>query len=827
MPAKKSPPDPGKPKKAPAAKKPAAKAKKPPASDGPPKRSAPARKPQGKPVMSKARPPARSWRWVLAREATPIVLGVVAGVLLAGLILWTRANRDVHAFLASPPRAEPTVVWSAPVEVRVGQHATLADLAGDLLAAGYERVEAVDGADQFAVGDGRIDVWTAPSTHDGVSLPGGRATVKFTEGVVTDVGRERMLRLRPTALATLGDLEAQRTEVTLAALSPYVEPAVLAMEDRRFREHGGVDPLGILRALVHNVLRGGPRHGGSTITQQLAKNLFLTQDRHLQRKIREAFFAAALEAQLDKDEILETYLGEVYLGQVGGVPVYGVEQAARGWFGVSAARLSLPEAATIAGVIASPNTWSPVRHPDRAVERRDVVLAAMRDVGAITPAEAEAAMAAPLVVKGGLTGPHRRAPWAVDAAIDALESARSDDGPLDGWAIHTHIQPVWQRAAERAVATGMSELDAEYPKASGAQVALVAVRVSDGAIVAMVGGRDYAESPFNRATRAWRQAGSTVKPLTLLAAFDANPSLTPISRVRDEPITRTQEGGRPWTPRNYDGRFVGEITLREAIEQSRNVPAVKLAEDVGLTKMQGFFTRAGLSRATAWHSAALGAFEATPVEVASAYTVFPGGGSLARPAVLAWAAREGHGEIVRVAPRTETLSSARAAALATAVLQGVVTDGTGARASRYGVRGAAGGKTGTTDDYRDAWFVGFTPELAVAVWVGNDRGEPLGLSGSRAALPTWSRFIAASGTQGGAFPLPDGMTTEDVCAESYQLARPACPRIYSERFATAHVPKERCDEHGSPFVQVGGFFQRLFGRPSRPEVQGEGQGPAE
>ncbi|MBW1878347.1 MAG: hypothetical protein JRJ84_08305, partial [Deltaproteobacteria bacterium] len=409
---------------------------------------------------------------------------------------------------------------------------------------------------------------------------------------------------------------------------------------------------------------------------------------------------------------------------------------------------------------------------------------------------------------------------AVDTAVDEVE-AMLGGAPIEGWQVHTHIQPLLQRAAERAVAAGMLELDRDYPLAAGAEVALVAVRVEDGAVVAMVGGRDYRNSPFNRATRAWRHPGSTVKPLTLLAAFDRDPGLSPTSTVVDEPISRVQEGSaRPWSPRNYDGAFLGEITLREAIEHSRNIPAVKLAEEVGLQDLQTFYRDSGLSRATAWRSAALGAFEATPMEVAGAYTIFPGGGTRSRP-WLVRSATKGRNDAIRYwEPERAEVASARASALATSVLQGVITDGTGARAQRYGVRGAVGGKTGTTDDFRDAWFVGFTPDLAVAVWVGRDRDEALGLSGSRAALPTWSRFVVASGTSSGTFPRPEGLVTVEMCTESHQIARDACPTTYPELFAEGHVSRERCDRHGGFPIEIGRLFD-LFGHRKRADVRGD------
>ena len=548
--------------------------------------------------------------------------------------------------------------------------------------------------------------------------------------------------------------------------------------------------------------------GGSTLTQQLAKNLFLTQERTARRKIKEAFYAAAMERTLGKDALLELYLAEVYLGQVGGVPVHGVEQAARAFFGVSASSLDAGQAATLAGIISSPNTYSPHRHPERATERRDLALGRMVAEGHLEQAAADAIRATPMVTGGSVPAANRRAPWAVDAAVDQLEEAL-DGGIASGYHVTTTIDPALQRHAERAVVQGLADVRAAYPDATQAQAALVAVRVSDGAIMAMVGSRDYDESPFNRATQAWRQVGSTVKPLIVASAFDADPSLTPLTVLLDEPITRRVDGAT-WTPSNYDHQFVGEITLRRSLEGSRNIPAVKVAEMVGMSGVQRQLRTLGLSEATLLPSASLGAFPATTVEIAGAYTVFPGGGTKVAPLLVTDVDDADGTSILHYDAERTPILSAASAALTTSILQGVVSDGTGARVRRYDVGNSVAGKTGTTDAYRDAWFVGFTPELVVAVWVGTDRGEGIGLSGSRAAIPLWGRFVAGSGMTGGTFPQPATVTTVSVCADSERIARNACPNTYREVVPRGHEPDDKCDEHGGPLVEVGGVLQRLF-----------------
>ncbi len=794
-------------------------AKRAAAKRAPRKRTASSRA-KGRPaVTSKRRAAAApiSWRRWLLFEAATVAAGVALGGCIAGSVLWTRATGDVASYVAEPPRTVPSVIWSAPMQVRVGQHASVPSLAGDLLAAGYERVDTVQasgpGPGAFSVHNGRFDIWTSASSGP---VSEGRVQLTIADDRVRSASTDPVL-LRPTVLGTIGDLESRRTEVRLADLSPWIEPALLAMEDVRFREHHGIDPVGVLRAVTRNVLGSGATQGGSTLTQQLAKNLFLTPERTLQRKVREAVFAAALETELSKDELLELYLGEVYLGQMGGLPLYGVEPAARAWFGVSAGRLELHQVATVIGVIPAPNATSPVRDPERARERRDLVLQRLHDLGHIDEAQRAQATAEPLVLVGLEPSRIRRAPYAVDAAVHRAEQALGTGALVSGgYNVHTHLQPLWQRAAEQAVADGMSELDGAYPKAAGAQVALVAVRVRDGAVVAMVGGRSYASSPFNRATSAWRQVGSTVKPLTLLEALDQR-QVTAASRIDDQPLSRRVDG-TPWTPANYDGAFLGTVTVRQAIEGSRNIPAIHLAEGVGATRLRRHLRDAGLSRATALPSAALGAFAGTPLEMAGAYTAFHGGTAFT-PQLLSHIRTGDDAEVLALAPEGHDIANADAAAVAVRVLEGVISRGTGARAAQYGVHPPAAGKTGTTDAYRDAWFVGLTPELAVAVWVGRDEGT-LGLSGSRAALPTWARFVAASGTNTGRHPRPSGIEQAEVCRESGRAARKACPERISEWFETGTVPDDSCDVHGAPTVKVGRLFGRLFGGGDKRDAKG-------
>ncbi len=776
-------------------------------SDAPKKAKArPARK-----APRKAKAPASNPRSWLVREAATWLGGATVGAVAVGAVLYGRAKTDVESYLAHPPTARPSVVWSAPLTVREGQQATLADLAGELMAGGYEHVQRVEHDGQFSTIGSRLDVWTAAMTGPGFEVPASHATIITSDaGTVASVEPGDRVTLRPTVLATIGDPETRRAHVALSAMSPWLGKAVVAVEDGRFRQHPGVDPVGVLRAVGNN-LRGREMQGGSTLTQQLAKNLFLSPDRTLQRKVREAFFAVALEQRLSKDEILELYLNEVYLGQAGGVPLYGVEQASRAWFGVSAASLDVGEAATIAGVISSPNAYSPLKHADEARKRRDLALDRMLAQGAVTMDVAAAEKSRELVIDGVLPGAVRRAPWAVDEAVAFSEHALGDGAlATGGFAIYTTIDPLLQRAGERALFDGMAEVEGAFPKSKGAEAALVALS-PEGAVKALVGGRNYIKSPFDRATDAWREVGSTAKPLVLLAAFDADATLTPLSHLDDSPIARTIDG-KTWRPENYDGVFHGDVTIRTAIEASYNIPAIRLSEQLGLEQTQQALRGSGLSRATNWPSVALGAFPATPMQLAGSYTVFPAGGTVAEPWLVQGIAGPNGAEILDFEPTLTPVASARAAALATSILRGVITDGTGARAREYGVTGAVGAKTGTTNDYRDAWMVGFTPDLVAAVWVGRDKGANIGLSGSRAALPTWARFIVAAGPNDANFRLPEGVIGAAVCPQSERPARESCPTRYTELFPVGAVPGKACDLHRGGAVDEPGALAEA---PSR------------
>lgn len=677
-------------------------------------------------------------------------------------------------------------------------------VASTLSASGYSRVAEVQTEGDFAVAADSILV-----RHQGDEV-----LLTFDDGVLTSVSPNPVFRLSPPRLASIGSTAERRNAVGRDSLPEHVSLAVLAMEDARFFEHPGIDGLGLIRALVVNLVAGERKQGGSTLTQQLAKNLFLTPTKTLERKAKEVFLALALERRLSKDEILELYLNQIYLGQVGGVAICGIDQAARTYFGTSARRLTLSQAATLAGIISAPNRYSPIRHPERALERRNLVLDRMKAVGWIDSKEHQATRSEPLGVSQLQV--RRRAPWALDRAVSVVE-AKLGEGTVAsaGLTIHTTIDLFLQEVAERAVINGLQGLVEEHPRAKGAEVALVAIDPTNGNVLAMVGGTSYGRSTFNRAVDARRQIGSVVKPFAWMFAYEEDPTLSPAFRVVDEPIERTVNG-KVWAPQNYDREFVGEVSLDQALANSRNVPAVLVSEMVGLQNLSEGLASLGLSEARPLPATALGAFESSPIELASAFSVFPGEGKMVRARlvdgiVLPDGTTE-EGENVR----KHRVSSHQSAFLTHTSLVRAVNSGTGSSASKFGVSGVVGGKTGTTDGGRDAWFVGYTPSMVVAVWVGFDKGKDLGLSGAKAALPIWADFVVASGHMTSAGMLaPESVVEVPLCSASGSIAVAECEATVAAWFPEGLDPGEVCDLHGVDHTGPASIIKELRERLGR------------
>jgi penicillin-binding protein 1B len=606
--------------------------------------------------------------------------------------------------------------------------------------------------------------------------------------------------LEPPLLATyLGPQLRERRGVLVDELPEEVVQAVLAAEDVRFFRHSGLSLRGILRAAWTNLRGGTIRQGGSTLTQQLVKNLYLTHERSWVRKLREAVLAVMLEARYDKRQILQAYLNEIYWGRNGPVNLIGLGAAAHAYFSKEAASLELEEAALLAGIIQAPSAYSPTAHPEKAKQRRDWVLGRLGELGWVDEARVRAALARPveLVPSPSLV---RRAPYFADAMAHEARRrfgiATLDDA---GFSLFGTVDALDQRLAEEAVAKGLEAIPGRVPKGKAAlQAALVSLDPATGEILAYVGGRDYRASQFDRAGRARRQAGSAFKPVVLSAAFLHRTAL-PATLLEDSPLTVTL-AGRRWSPKNDDGNFRGWVTVRYAMEQSLNVPVARLALQVGLPRVVKMAEAMGVATPLQPVPAlALGAFAITPLELSTVYATLAAGGVRPTP----------HGLRAVIDPQGaplpplgsvggERVMPPAVAYLVNSVLQGVARFGTGAAVARHGVEDAIAGKTGTSNDGRDMWFAGYSPDRASLVWVGYDDNRPTRLSGSRAALPIWSRFTVGVRPPGGYpdFPLPEGVVRAAIDPASGELATDYCPQRVVEVFPRGQEPTSPCRYHG-------------------------------
>ncbi|PWR20469.1 transglycosylase domain-containing protein [Zavarzinia compransoris] len=550
----------------------------------------------------------------------------------------------------------------------------------------------------------------------------------------------RLVSADGTVFATVGDLYGEA--MALADYPDVLVKAVLAIEDRRFFDHGGFDPIGILRALYHNVVTGSVSQGGSTISQQTVKTIFLTPERSIRRKVQEAILTVQLERRLTKPQILSLYMNRVYLGS----GAYGMDGAARRYFGHPARRMSLAEAAMLAGLMKAPSRYSPLADYEAAKARAAVVLDAMADAEFITADQAAAAKALPARLAARPVSNDARyfVDWVVEQVADFA-------GPEIGdITVYTTLDLRLQRAAEGALDAG---LDGEGLRLDAGQGALVAL-APDGAVRALVGGRDYGASPFNRAVRALRQPGSAFKLFVYLAALEAG--FEPGTLVNDAPVDVAG-----YRPTNFEPGYAGEISLVNAFARSLNTVSVRLLVRVGARKVVAMAKRLGITSAIpANASIALGSAEVTPLELTGAYAVLANGGRRADPYAIR-EVRSADGDIVfrRDTGGGERLLSEQVVGRMNRLLAAVIDYGSG-KAARLGR--PAGGKTGTSQDYRNAWFVGITGQLVATVWIGNDDGTPM-IKATGGGLPAqiWKAFMTEALTGTAALPLPDAPSDED------------------------------------------------------------------
>lgn len=590
----------------------------------------------------------------------------------------------------------------------------------------------------------------------------------------------------------LGEFATQkRTPVSYKELPENLVRAFLAIEDHRFFEHMGVNLGRIGKALLTDVLEGRIAEGGSTVTQQLAKVLFLTPEKTLTRKMREALLALEIERRYTKEEILAFYLNQIYLGN----GAYGVSAAAEVYFHKPLVDLTLGESALLAGLPKAPSTYDPYRHPERARERRDLVLGRLAALGWVDPEAAQTAAAEPLPA-GDRPRAEIRAPYFVETVRRRLlEQLGLDLVYQGGLRVYTTLDAPLQRAAEKALLAGLAAVDDRHPKSTPCQGAVLALDAHTGAVRVQVGGRAWEESAYDRAVQARRQPGSSYKPFVYLAALESG--MTQARTLLDAPASyRGAARNRPWQPENYDRKHLGEMTLRKALALSRNLPAVRLMEDLGKARVDGLARKMGLDGPLGEGLAsALGVGGTTLLELTRAYASLPGGGLLPEPHwIRAVYGPDGRNLWPRPSVPRRVLTP-ETAYIAADMLRAVVESGTGRRARALPFPVA--GKTGTTDDQRDALFLGFTSRLATGVWVGRDDNTPLGRgeTGSRAALPVWIDVILASASEGPPppLPVPQGIVFAEIDLDSGLRATEACHETGYAAFLRGSAPERECD----------------------------------
>jgi 1A family penicillin-binding protein len=581
-------------------------------------------------------------------------------------------------------------------------------------------------------------------------------------------------------------MDEHRQDVPLADIPVDLQHAFVAVEDHRFFLHPGVDPIALGRAVVRNLRSPGTVEGGSTLTQQLARTLFLSNQKSYGRKIREAVLALMIDSRLSKPQILELYLNRIYLS----AGVYGVETMSRHLFGRPVKTLNLAECALIAGLARAPSALSPWTNLDGAIERSHVVLARMREERFITEEQERAARATRIriVPFPGATDP--RGGYAKEFLRQQFREVFGGDHPPD-WDVRTTFVPELQEAAERAVSEGLRRFSAPQ-----LQAVLAALDPRTGDILALVGGRDFRQSQFNRATRSRRQPGSAFKPLLFAAALEHG--FSPVS-VLDGLANIRPQGPDEWAPRNARGETPDALTLRAALVESNNRAATALQQRVGSRPVLRLASSAGLRDLPDVPSLSLGTGEVTPLDLTAAFAMFPNGGFAVRPRGIVRVLDADGGTAFDNPPYAERVISPQSAFQMVSMLQDVIDRGTGAAARGWGVRFPAGGKTGTTDDFKDAWFVGFSSEVVVGVWVGFDQPQSIGRDayGSRYALPIWSDFMRRVSRRRTpqAFDVPSGLREEQLCLVSYLRPVEGCP-VYTEYFKEGdEVPSRLCPLH--------------------------------
>jgi penicillin-binding protein 1B len=715
---------------------------------------------------------------------------------------------EISALIGQREAALTSAIYSAPLAIERGDDVARLHLLDRLDHLSYTRVANPTHPGEYALTPGRITIYLRAFREGIREYPDELVHLSLDGTVVERVADPFGTALRAAVLEpeVIGRLlpgaPAERVEVHLGELPPYLVPGLLATEDRYFYYHPGFDPIRMVEAAIADLRSHRLRQGASTLTQQLARTFIDRHERTFARKLRELAVALVIELRLSKDQILDRYINDVPMGAYEGTPVAGMPQAARYLFNKDLREVTPAEAATLIGMIQAPTMYDPRRHPDAARARRDLVLAIMRRAGAIEAAQYAEAAAAPVEV-AKLPG-LRRAPYFTDYVISEVQRIPGFDGNFTGLKVYTTLDPEMEQEAQASVDANLARLEREHPRlrrtrsAQRLQGSLLALDVRTGAILAMVGGRDYASTQFNRAVQAERQPGSAFKPIVYLSALD--PSRSPLGRpvtlaslLPDRPMSF---GG--WAPANYERTYQGTVTVVEALAESLNVPTAYLGSLLRPATIVRTAHEMGINEDIPdVLPISIGAAETTLMELTGAYQVFASSG-VSRPPYALEAVYDAHDHLIyEHRTRGLRLIEPPVAYLITGALEQVLRWGTGAGAARMGLDFAAAGKTGTTDDYRDAYFVGYTPRVACGVWVGFDHPQSIGLTGAAAALPAWVSFMTAVTPRTSAqFTPPAGITMATIDPQSGGLATANCPRAVSLPFLTGTAPTQICPLHG-------------------------------
>jgi penicillin-binding protein 1B len=777
-------------------------------------------------VVKREEKPKRS---LLRRIFTPARIAILAVLVLIMVCVFTffyfRYSAIIDARLRGDVLIRTTGIYSAPRPLKLGAGSTLASLKGYLDQLGYVSDTTANNPDtkrgHYTIRGSVIDIHVS---HDaGIEgsrqfpdvtvtfAPNGRAVTK-----ITDLDTKRnydSILLEPELMTEVSNEGRQKQKIVAFKDLPkdYIN-ATLAIEDRQFFEHSGINFRGIFRAIWRDVGEGETREGGSSITQQLVKNFFLTPEKSAKRKLQEMMMALVLETKLSKEQIFQLYANEIYMGQSGSYSINGVGEAASAYFNKDVVNLTLPEAAFLAGIIRGPSLYSPYRDLERARARRNQVLDSMVESGFITTDVAEAAKSTELQIQQKRSAMNTGAPYFVDYLQQRLSTQLvGQDSERQSLKVYTTIDMGLQQAADKAVNDTLTELDKIFarrkknPIPPGTlQAALVAINPKTGDIYAMVGGRDYGQSQLNRAIDAHRQPGSVFKPIVYATALDTayedqdNPALTAASMFLDEPETFYYGAGQTYSPENFGKVYSHQdLAMREGLVHSLNVVTVRVAEKVGFNKIARMAESLGLPRPQPYPALALGTAEATPLEVARAYTAFANHGILTNTRPLSKVTSSSGGTIVADNPESRQVLKPTISWLMTNIMQDVLNRGTAARARAMGFTATAAGKTGTS---RDGWFAGYTPNLVCVVWVGFDDNSELGLEGAKSALPIWVSFMKQAlalrpDLGGDSFPQPEGIVTAEIDPTTGMLATDSCPTHRPEYFIEGTQPTEPCNVH--------------------------------